>query len=65
MLRAVSRAHRGRDRGAVSVRRWRRNRLRKKQVKSVLGECCCAAVVCFRTTSEQPHGYTSSTFLSR
>ncbi|CAM9218338.1 unnamed protein product, partial [Ectocarpus sp. 13 AM-2016] len=28
LLRAVSRAQRSRDRGAVSVRRWRRNRLR-------------------------------------
>ncbi|CAM9625497.1 unnamed protein product, partial [Ectocarpus sp. 4 AP-2014] len=34
MLRAVSHAQRGRDRGAVSVRRWRRNRLRYAKKRS-------------------------------
>ncbi|CAM9722797.1 unnamed protein product [Ectocarpus sp. 13 AM-2016] len=44
MLRAVSRAQRGRDRGAVSLRRWRRNRLRytQKRKDRFLG----AAAVC-------------------
>ncbi|CAM9839446.1 unnamed protein product [Ectocarpus sp. 13 AM-2016] len=34
MLRAVSRAQRGRDRRAVSARKWRRNRLRYAENRS-------------------------------
>lgn len=50
--RAISRAERGRGRGAMSVRRWRRNRLRqKKKVKIVFfwggGVLLCCCVVCF------------------
>ncbi|CAM9814310.1 unnamed protein product, partial [Ectocarpus sp. 12 AP-2014] len=44
VLRAVSRAQRGSDRGAVSVRRWRRNRLRKTKNRS--NRCLGAAPVC-------------------